>query len=867
VNTASRSGPHWFAVIVVLACLMALSVSPSWAVTYLTVNGLTGGTITVPGNLVFRFNTASAGGVAHLVIGDNSDGDGVLDAHQEVFENLLIQDNSWIDEDSAPSALKFTWKFTFAPSADTVVMVEDSNGSSVSGSFAISPAPQSQSVSGLVIDTSGLPVAGAFIDLLGSKRREYPINAGADGTFSVPLPADTYVMRAEWVPQGNVPIADRTPPLYQFALQPGQHIQGFVFVIQRMTGPYTISGVVSSGGAPVAGAELNAQSASGERWASTDILGEYSLFVPSGTWQVHVESPAGYGPGSASVTVPPNKTVNFDLSPATNSIYGIVTDQGGAPVAGADVEAHQTAAPYHYVYGYTNALGRYLLPALTGQYEVRAEYPDMYLSVSQVKTVVLSSSVRADITLQAPSYTISGRVTRSDTGGPVALARVTLNTSDWDRTPQVFTDAQGYYSVPAPAGTFGVGVSSYQLRSGAGPVAKTVPPSQTANFQITPNNAKPVLSSGSVSPSAGPIGTEFVFRVTYSDANGDPPLQVWMNLDGMPYRMSETAGGSYTTGKVFEKRLTLSSVAQHNFVFGCYDTWEYDPVFPASGSLPGPVVGGSGTPTVSITAPANGATVKGTVNVQATASDPDGIAKVEFLDNGVLKYTDMSAPYSWSWDTVPLTVAEGAHTITARAYDGVGKTGDAQISVVVDNTTFDDVPKTNIFWQYIEALVAAGVTSGCQASPLRYCPENSVLREQMAKFICKAAGKTELKPATPTFSDVPKTNVFYGWIERLVADGVTSGCQASPLLYCPSAYVRRDQMAKFICKAAGKTELKPDTPTFSDVPKDNVFYGWIERLVADGVTSGCQASPLLYCPSAYVRRDQMAKFLVRAFGL
>jgi len=42
---------------------------------------------------------------------------------------------------------------------------------------------------------------------------------------------------------------------------------------------------------------------------------------------------------------------------------------------------------------------------------------------------------------------------------------------------------------------------------------------------------------------------------------------------------------------------------------------------------------------------------------------------------------------------------------------------------------------------------------------------------------------------------------------------------------------------------------------------------WIEDLYNRGVTGGCQAAPLLYCPSTAVTRGQMAVFLVRTFGL
>lgn len=53
------------------------------------------------------------------------------------------------------------------------------------------------------------------------------------------------------------------------------------------------------------------------------------------------------------------------------------------------------------------------------------------------------------------------------------------------------------------------------------------------------------------------------------------------------------------------------------------------------------------------------------------------------------------------------------------------------------------------------------------------------------------------------------------------------------------------------------------TTTFNDVPLDNVHHGSIDRAAAEGITVGCGENPNeKYCPRDFVRRDQMASFLV-----
>ena len=94
--------------------------------------------------------------------------------------------------------------------------------------------------------------------------------------------------------------------------------------------------------------------------------------------------------------------------------------------------------------------------------------------------------------------------------------------------------------------------------------------------------------------------------------------------------------------------------------------------------------GDTQAPTVSITAPLNGATVSGTVSVTATASDNVGVTKVEFYLDGVLQSTDTTSPYSWSWDTTSATNA--SHTLTAKAYDAALNVGTSTaVSVTVNN--------------------------------------------------------------------------------------------------------------------------------------------------------------------------------------
>jgi hypothetical protein len=109
-------------------------------------------------------------------------------------------------------------------------------------------------------------------------------------------------------------------------------------------------------------------------------------------------------------------------------------------------------------------------------------------------------------------------------------------------------------------------------------------------------------------------------------------------------------------------------------------------------------------PTVSITSPANGATVSGSVTVQVSASDNVGVTSTAIsIDGG--SYTT-----SLVWATT--AVADGSHTIVARAGDAAGNYGySSTVTVTVKNTVTP--PPSNVLTSGVTAsgsLAAVGAT-------------------------------------------------------------------------------------------------------------------------------------------------------------
>lgn len=122
-------------------------------------------------------------------------------------------------------------------------------------------------------------------------------------------------------------------------------------------------------------------------------------------------------------------------------------------------------------------------------------------------------------------------------------------------------------------------------------------------------------------------------------------------------------------------------------------------------------------PTVSLTAPANNATVSGaSVAINATASDNATVSKVEFYINGSLVATDFTSSYGITWDSTG--VANGSYILTAKAYDSSNNaTTSTAVNVTVNNVVPDTTkPTVNVTAPVNGSTVSGTVTFSATAS-------------------------------------------------------------------------------------------------------------------------------------------------------
>jgi peptidoglycan/xylan/chitin deacetylase (PgdA/CDA1 family) len=166
---------------------------------------------------------------------------------------------------------------------------------------------------------------------------------------------------------------------------------------------------------------------------------------------------------------------------------------------------------------------------------------------------------------------------------------------------------------------------------------------------------------------------------------GTVPIQVDATDDGQVARvrflLDGAALGSRVSGQTFRWNWDTTTAAPGPHVLTAIAT---DDTGHDTTSAPVHVtVSSSQPPTVSITAPADGSAVTGTVTIKATAADDGQVARVRFLLDGVSLGSRVAGQtFQWKWDTS--TATPGPHTLTAVATDDAGnQTTSAPVQVTV----------------------------------------------------------------------------------------------------------------------------------------------------------------------------------------
>jgi len=180
---------------------------------------------------------------------------------------------------------------------------------------------------------------------------------------------------------------------------------------------------------------------------------------------------------------------------------------------------------------------------------------------------------------------------------------------------------------------------------------------------------------------------------------------------------------------------------------------------------------------------------------------------------------------------------------------------------------FLDVPESQQFNEWVNRLVRNEITVGVGGG--NYGVGQNTLRQQMAVFLLKSKyGICYVPPpcTVQVFPDVPCSLTFAPWINQLVAENITGGCGGGN--FCPANPVNRQQMAVFLLKTLEGSSYDP--PACANPTFTDVpCSNPFSKWIYELVDRGITAGcgGGLYCPLTNANRGQMATFVVKTFSL
>jgi len=201
-------------------------------------------------------------------------------------------------------------------------------------------------------------------------------------------------------------------------------------------------------------------------------------------------------------------------------------------------------------------------------------------------------------------------------------------------------------------------------------------------------NNPPALSSADVTPSSGDVSTAFLYEVTYTDADNDPPGPIMLIVNGedsYPMSVKDGQNGDFTDGEIYEYTLTGDALntGENSFQFTADDGM--DDAIGETGPHPGPTIINS--PPIADAGPDQTVTVGTSVTLDGTGSwDPD------VGDSLTYEWTQMEGPLVTLSDNTtaePTFTPEstGNYTFSLVVFDGTDYSAPDGVVITVEESS------------------------------------------------------------------------------------------------------------------------------------------------------------------------------------
>jgi regulation of enolase protein 1 (concanavalin A-like superfamily) len=562
------------------------------------------------------------------------------------------------------------------------------------------PSPAGSST----LNSGTFTVTASGVDIWNTSDQFHFVYQQLSGDFEVSARVDSITNTDAWAKAGvmiRTSLAANSANVFT-GVTPGP---GVTFQQRNAAGVATVSaGFISGIGAPRwarlvrAGNNVTASmSADGSQWTAintiTVSLGSsvyVGLAVTSHSAGVITSATLSNVAVKGAAGVPsPQKAADI----GTPAIKGSTTYAGGQYTINAGgVDIWNNSDQFHYVY-----------QPLSGDGEVIARVAGLGASASWAKAGIMVRETLAADSRHADAFVTSGNgysfqrridpagLTVSTTGfsgaapGWVRLVRTGYKFDAYRSTDGKTWTSIGSDTVPMTDPVYvGLAVVSHNATVGTTALIDNL----TIKAASTPNNQPPTVSL--TSPTATATFTAPA-TIAMSATASDPENR----LSHVDFYAGTTLVSSTTTSPY---AATWSAVPAGTYSLTAVAS---DADGGTTTSTPVTVTVQAGTPTnkpptVTLTSPASGstATAPASLTLSATASDPEGrLARVEFYAGTTLLNSDTSAPFSFTWSSVPA----GNYSIKAVAYDADGGSASSTVATVSVTAVTSTAPTQAVF--------------------------------------------------------------------------------------------------------------------------------------------------------------------------
>ena len=176
---------------------------------------------------------------------------------------------------------------------------------------------------------------------------------------------------------------------------------------------------------------------------------------------------------------------------------------------------------------------------------------------------------------------------------------------------------------------------------------------------------------------------------------------------------------------------------------------------------------------------------------------------------------------------------------------------------VDDGPVFDDVDGHR-HELAVAAMVDSGLFEQIECAAGGFCPNDPAPRRVVAVWLHNALTNRDTPIAAAVFADTSDSD-DYRWrhhADALHEMGVTYGCRAEPLRFCPDRAVTRGQLAALLSRAYGFA----GTASFDDMT-GGIFASDAAGVYEANVMDACATEPLRFCSGLAVTRGELAEAL------